>query len=176
MVVAQGSSGSIKLLLDAPAAAHDKMGIVKKIVITKEPDMNRTVKKIVQMKAPCAAEMAALMDCFRVRAQGLWRTLTADVLLTASPRACSSTRPSCTQRYASGQSDSACAQHRQALALCAQTSVRGRRGGGESRALRRGRFCADDHDAPPRACMPAEAGKRQRHQEPILRAATGERW
>ena len=42
------------------------MGLIKRFVINKEPDMKRTVKKIVQVQPPCTQEMMALMECFRV--------------------------------------------------------------------------------------------------------------
>lgn len=41
------------------------MGV--KFEITKEPDMNRTIKKIVKFQPPCTMELMALMDCFKVR-------------------------------------------------------------------------------------------------------------
>jgi hypothetical protein len=42
------------------------MGLVKPFKIAKEPDFRRTIKKIVQSPAPCALEMTALLDCFKV--------------------------------------------------------------------------------------------------------------
>jgi hypothetical protein len=45
------------------------MGLIKRFVVSKEPDMKSTVKKIVQVQPPCTAEMAALMECFRVSTQ-----------------------------------------------------------------------------------------------------------
>jgi len=33
----------------------------------KEPDMRRTVKKLVKYQPPCTAELAAMLDCMKVR-------------------------------------------------------------------------------------------------------------
>ncbi|KAJ9530972.1 hypothetical protein QJQ45_028885, partial [Haematococcus lacustris] len=48
-----------------PLACEGGMGLVKRFVITKEPDLKRTVKKIVQFQPPCSAELAAMLDCFK---------------------------------------------------------------------------------------------------------------
>mmetsp|Transcript_8417 Transcript_8417/g.21012 ORF Transcript_8417/g.21012 Transcript_8417/m.21012 type:complete len:94 (+) Transcript_8417:176-457(+) len=40
------------------------------IKVTRDPDMNRTIKKIVKFQPPCATELMSLMDCFKKYAGG----------------------------------------------------------------------------------------------------------
>eukprot|EP00983_Pelagomonas_calceolata_P081428 1155568-Pelagomonas_calceolata.AAC.5 len=67
----------------------------------KEPDMKRTVKKIVKFQPPCTMELAAMLDCMKSSKMGFFAA----------------------QRHPGVEGDTACAGPRNALAICARTSV-----------------------------------------------------